>query len=155
VFRIATETRSRSADDLSGAGAAVEPGRWNRKGEPIVYAATSVSLATLETAAHIDVAGLPLNRFLVEVVIPPPIWMRREILDINALGPAWNAIPSGTVCERAGSDWLRSLRSALLLVPSAIVPEEHCVLVNPAHPDATGLRAIVRRRMTYDSLFRG
>jgi RES domain-containing protein len=155
VFRVATETRRCPADDLSGAGAALEPGRWNRKGDPIVYAATSVSLATLETAAHIDAAGLPLNRFLVEIVIPSSTWRRREILDVNAIGPSWKAIPSGAVCERAGSDWLRSLRSALLLVPSVIVPEESCVLINPAHADATGIRAIVRRRMMYNALFRG
>ena len=154
VFRVATETRSYPASDLSGAGAGVEPGRWNKKGESVLYTATSVALATLETAAHVKAAGLPLNKFLVEVVIPLQAWRRREVLDLSAIGPTWKAIPPGLASERAGSDWLRSGRSALLLVPSVIAPEEYCVLINPAHPDAKGIRAIVRRRMEYDLLFR-
>jgi RES domain-containing protein len=154
VFRVATETRSYPASDLSGGGAAVEPGRWNKKGEPVLYTATSVSLATLETAAHLNPAGLPLNKFLVEIVVPAKAWKRREVLDVRALGPAWKAIPPGAVSETAGSGWLQSRRGALLLVPSVIAPEEYCVLINPGHPDVKGIRAIVRRRMEYDLLFR-
>jgi RES domain-containing protein len=154
LFRVATETRSYLANDLSGGGAAAEPGRWNKKGEPVLYTATSVALATLETAAHVNPAGLPLNKFLIRIVVPQKAWTRREVLDINLVGPTWNAVPSGAASERAGSDWLRSLRSALLLVPSVIAPEEYCVLINPAHPDTKGIRAVVLRRMEYDLLFR-
>ena len=154
VFRVATETWSYPADDLSGGGAAVEPGRWNKRGESVLYTASSVALATLETAAHVNPAGLPLNKFLVEIFIPKKTWKRREFLDVNAIGPTWKAVPAGAASERAGSDWLRSLRSSLLLVPSVLAPEEHCILINPAHRDAKGLHAIVRRRMEYDVLFR-
>lgn len=154
LFRVATETRSYRAHDLSGGGAAAEPGRWNKKGESVLYTATSVALATLETAAHVDPAGLPLNKFLVQIVVPTTAWRRRTVLDVNVLGPTWKAVPPGATSERAGSDWLRSLRSALLLVPSVIAPEEYCVLINPAHADAKGMRAVVLRKMEYDVLFR-
>ena len=154
LFRVATETRTYSANDLSGGGAAAEPGRWNKKGESVLYTATSVALATLETAAHVNPTGLPLNKFLVQVVVPPKAWRRREVLDINAIGPAWKAVPPGATSERAGSDWLRSLRSALLLVPSVVAPEEYCVLINPAHPDVNDIRAVVLRPMEYDLPFR-
>ncbi|WP_187367146.1 RES domain-containing protein [Massilia mucilaginosa] len=33
---------------LGGGGAKLTGGRWNSKGMPVVYAATSISLATLE-----------------------------------------------------------------------------------------------------------
>ena len=154
LFRVATERRSYGAADVSGTGAAAEPGRWNKTGESVLYTTTSIALATLETAAHVNPAGLPLNKFLVEIVVPPEAWARREILDVGAIGPAWKAVPSGATSQRAGSDWLRSRRSALLLVPSVIVPEEYCVLINPAHPGVKDIRAIVRRRMEYDMLFR-
>ena len=154
LFRVATETRSYPADDLSGGGAAVEPGRWNGKGESVLYTATSVALATLETAAHVNPTGLPLNKFLIQIVVPRKAWTRREVLDVNVIGPTWKAVPPGATSERAGSDWLRSLRSALLLVPSVIAPEEYCVLINPAHPDAKDIRATVLRPMEYDLLFR-
>ena len=154
LFRVATETRSYPAKDLSGEGAAHEPGRWNKKGEAMLYTATSVALATLETAAHVNPVGLPLNKFLVQIIVPRKAWTRREFLDIDAIGPTWKAIPAGATSEHAGSEWLGSRRSALLLVPSVIAPEEHCVLVNPSHPDVKGIRAAVLRRMEYDLLFR-
>ena len=155
LFRVATETRTSPADDVSGRGAATEPGRWNKKGEAVVYMAMSVALATLETAAHVNPTGLPFNRFLVQVIVSQQAWTRREILDVSVIGPAWRAIPSGATSERAGSDWLRSRRSALLLVPSLIAPEEYCVLINPEHPDAKDIRAAVLRPVEYDLLFRG
>ena len=154
LFRVATETRAYPADDLSGQGAAVEPGRWNQEGERVVYTATSVSLAVLETAAHVTPRNLPLNKFLVQITVPTAVWSERHTLDVARLGPAWKAIPPGTTSARAGSHWLRSQASALLVVPSVIAPEEHCVLINPAHSDAKGLRAEVLRPLEYDLLFR-
>lgn len=154
LFRIATETRSYRADDLTGGGAAAEPGRWNRKGEAVLYAATSVALATLETAAHVNPVGLPLNKFLVRIDVPFAAWSKREILDVSSLAPTWKAVPAGVTSETAGSRWLRSRRSALLLVPSVIAPEDCCVLINPAHPHAKRMRAMVLRRIEYELLFR-
>ena len=42
------------------------------------------------------------------------------------------------------------LSSALLRVPSVIVPEEANVLVNPAHPDSRRITARKVRRWLYD-----
>jgi RES domain-containing protein len=154
LWRIAAETRSYPADALSGAGAAGHPGRWNDHGEPILYAAATVSLAVLETAAHVDAAGLPLNRYLIEIDVPDATWALREEVDVAALAPAWSAIPAGKASVSTGSDWLHSLRSPILLVPSVIVPEEHAVLVNPAHPACTHISARVVRLFEYQRLFR-
>ena len=80
LWRIAAETRSYPADSLSGGGAAVSPGRWNEQKQAVVYSAPTIAIAVLETAAHIDDAGLPLNRFLVEIDVPDEVWrcMRRS-----------------------------------------------------------------------------
>ena len=80
IGRIAAETRNHAAADLSGAGAAKNPGRWNKTGEPVVYAAQSIALTVLETAAYADSAGLPLNRLVVEINIPDKIWATRTTL---------------------------------------------------------------------------
>jgi RES domain-containing protein len=154
LWRVATETRAYVAADLSGAGAAAEPGRWNDKGDAMLYAAPTVALATLETAAHVDPAGLPMNKFLVRLTIPAATWAAREELDVAKLSPAWKAIPAGATSVDAGTAWLRSGRSALLLVPSVIVPEERCVLISPAHADSKGITAKVVRPLEYDLLFR-
>lgn len=154
LWRIATETRAFLATDLSGAGAARHPGRWNDEGDPVVYTAQTISLAALETAAYVDPAGLPLNRFLIEIRVPARVWVRRETLDPAQLDPRWASIPAGRTSVAIGSAWLKSQRSALLLVPSVVVPEESAVLINPRHPDAAALTASVIRRFEYNMLFR-
>ena len=108
----------------------------------------------LETAAHIDDAGLPLNRFLVAIDVPDRVWARREEVEPAALPATWAAIPAGRASVKLGSDWLSSLRSAILLVPSVIVPEESAALLNPRHPHASRIAASVVRPFEYNRLFR-
>jgi RES domain-containing protein len=154
LWRVAAETRSHPADDLGGAGAARWPGRWNDEGEPVVYCAPTIAMAVLETAAHVDDAGLPLDRYLIEIRVPDAIWARREEPRTARLPAAWDAIPAGRASVRIGSLWLSSLRSSILLVPSAIVPEERVALINPRHPDAARITARAVRRFEYNRLYR-
>lgn len=154
LWRIATETRAYKATDLSGAGAALAPGRWNHDRQPVVYCAQTIALAVLETAAHLPDAGLPLNRFVVQITVPAPIWAERVILQPQDMDPACAAIPAGQASADIGANWLMSLSSALLLVPSVIVPEEAVVLINPAHPAADRITATALRVFDYGRLFR-
>lgn len=154
LWRIAAETRRYSADDLSGAGAARSPGRWNEEGQSALYTAPTIAMAVLETAAHIDDCGLPLNRYLVRIEIPELVWAARQVMDIARLPASWAAIPAGRVSVKAGADWLRGMSSAILVVPSVIVPEEPVTLINPLHPDAEGMTATIVRLFDYDRLFR-
>ncbi len=154
LWRVATETRRHKATDLTGGGAAASPGRWNEDNQPMVYAAPTIAIAVLETAAHINDGGLPLNRFVVRIDVPDDIWDGREQLDMGALPPTWAAIPAGVTSAQIGSAWLKSLRCAILLVPSVIVPEERAALINPAHPDALRLSASVLPAFDYNRLFR-
>ena len=154
LWRIAAETRQYKAADLSGGGAAKNPGRWNELGQAVLYTAPTIAIAVLETAAHIDDGGLPLNRFLVRLDVPPSVWKKRRELNPAALPPTWDAIPAGATSAEIGSDWIKSLSSAVLLVPSVIVPEERAALVNPAHPDMAKINAAVVRPFKYNKLFR-
>lgn len=154
LWRIAAETRKYGADDLSGAGAARSPGRWNDDGQPVLYTAPSIAIAVLETAAHVDDAGLPLNRYLVQIEVPDGVWKARTVMDVAALAPAWASIPAGRASVQAGADWLRGMRSAILQVPSVIVPEETAALINPLHADAKKLSARIVRLFEYNRLFR-
>jgi RES domain-containing protein len=155
LWRIATETRKYKATDLSGGGAASNPGRWNEDNQPVVYAAPTIAIAVLETAAHINDGGLPLNRFVVRIDVPEDVWDAREELDVASLPHTWSAIPAGVTSAQIGSAWLKSLRCAILLVPSVIVPEEWAALINPAHPDREKLSPSVLRAFDYNKLFRG
>lgn len=154
LWRIAAETRQYRADDLSGAGAAKSPGRWNDAGQPALYSAPAIAMAVLETSAHVDDSGLPLNRYLVRIDVPDDVWAAREVMDVSKLEISWAAIPAGRVSVRAGADWLRRMTTAILEVPSVIVPEEPATVINPLHPDAKRLTAKTVRLFEYNKLFR-
>ena len=150
AYRIGTDTPDYEADDLSGKGAEITGGRWNEKGVAVVYAAESRSLACLETLVHLAAGGLPFNRYLVEISIPDPVWAAARRETPASLPVGWDAEPASRASIGFGTEWLRSGRSAVLVIPSVIVPEECCVLVNPAHPDSASIRAIKSRRWLYD-----
>ena len=154
LWRIAAETRRTAASDLSGGGAAASPSRWNDHKQAVMYAAPSIAIAVLETAAHIDDAGLPLKRFLVRIDVPNAVWSARDTLDVAFLPVAWSAIPADRASIKVGADWLTSMRSPILLVPSVIVPEEHAAMINPGHPLSARLTAAIVRPLDYNHLFR-
>jgi RES domain-containing protein len=154
VWRIAADTPDYGADDLTGKGAEKTGGRWNRKGTPLLYCASSISLACLETLVHLAGADpLPLNRYLVRISISPTIWRSRTVFD-PTVNVGWDAEPPGLVSFDWGTRWAKSSSSLLAEVPSGIVPEEGNILINPGHPQAIRLRASKLRRWTYDSRHR-
>lgn len=150
VYRIGTDTAAYEADDMTGKGAETTGGRWNEKGVAVIYAATNRSLACLETLVHLGAAGLPLNRYLVEIRIPDADWEAAPMETVASLPIGWDAAPAGLASIRYGTEWLRSRRSAVLVLPSVIVPEEACVLINPAHPQIAQMTAKKMRRWLYD-----
>ncbi len=125
-------------------------GRWNAKDVPVVYASLTQALACLETVVHLGAGGLPLNRYLVRVEVPDAVWTQAEAIDLGALAVGWDATPPGKVSIDFGTAWLTSLRSPLLIAPSAIVPDEHNVLINPRHPASAGVTAAKVRKWFYD-----
>ncbi len=155
LWRIAAETRTYQADDLTGAGAALAPGRWNDAGIPMVYTATTLALAALETCAYVAGAGFPLNKFVVRIEVPADVWKKRKSVAAATLPGGWDAIPAGRASVDFGVEWLASAGSALLMVPSVIIPEEANVLINPAHADTRRIGAVTLRRFEYDRIFRG
>lgn len=150
LWRIGTDTPDYEAHDLSGKGAEKSGGRWNRIGTPLVYASTTRALACLETVVHLAKKPLPLNRYLVQITVPMAAWSAATELDPAAL-VGWDAEPAGKASLDWGTSWVSSTTALLARVPSVIVPEEFNVLVNPAHPDAGGLKAIKVRKWLYDA----
>ncbi len=84
------------------------------------------------------------------IEVSDAIWSAAERLYASPLSIGWNAEPPGLVSLAAGAAWLRSDRSALLVTPSVIVPEEFNVLINPAHPASLSITATKVRRWLYD-----
>jgi RES domain-containing protein len=151
VWRIAVEGATHTADDLSGAGSELTEGRWNRIGTPVLYASTSVALATLETVYAIRNGELPFNRYLVRIDVPEEVWATAE--RPNPLSGGWDAVPAGKTSRMIGERWIASGKEAILLIPSAIVPVEDNVLINPRHPDAQKICAQTLRKWFFDPRF--
>ncbi|GAA4332746.1 RES family NAD+ phosphorylase [Pigmentiphaga soli] len=139
---------------MTGEGAKRTGGRWNRRGTPALYCAGSAALACLETVVHLGAEGLPLNRYLVRLEIPEAIWDKAIVHDQATLPVGWDALPAGKVSLDVGTAWAKSGSSAVLVVPSVIVPEEFNAIVNPLHPDAGSITAVKIRKWTYDGRLR-
>jgi RES domain-containing protein len=120
--------------DLSGAGGVRAGGRWHTRGRRIVYLADHPANALLEMLVHMDRDLLPATYRLLRVIVPATIIS--EIVSAESLSPDWRQHPA--VTRDIGDRWLDRSSSALLQVPSVIVPAARNFLLNPAHPDAAG-----------------
>ena len=158
IWRIASQGLTWRANDLSGNGAALYPGRWNSLERPIVYCSSSIALACLETVVHL--AGddpLPFPRQLVRITIPSHHWQQRKMF-ANEEFSGWASAPTPEhedewlAATRAWGDaWLLGLESLLAEVPSVIVPEEINLLLNPRHPAHGELVAEIVRPWFFDA----
>ena len=82
--------------------------------------------------------------------MPDDAWAAALVESAAALAIGWDAEPPGKVSLDHGTNWLRSRRSALMVVPSVIVPEELNVVIKPLHPDSPGITARKVTKWLYD-----
>lgn len=60
-----------------------------------------------------------------------------ERVNASSLPANWRDYPITPETQAFGDEWLRSGRSVVLEIPSAVVDIEQNYLLNPAHPDFT------------------
>lgn len=114
-----------------GEGARLYGGRWNSPGISAVYAASSLSLATLEILVHLeDPAAFAKLFSWVPLEIPEECVER---LDLAKLTPGWSSDETNLSCRALGDAWLNARRAAVLAVPSVVTPGEWNYLMNPMH----------------------
>jgi len=131
--------------DLAGAGGLRAGGRWHSPGRAIIYCAEHPASALLEILAHLDVANLaalPDGYQLLEIDVP-------DAVEIESLPLKWQSDDAST--QAIGDRWLASRSSALLRVPSALVPKVWNYLINPSHPAAALLEITTAVRYPFDT----
>jgi RES domain-containing protein len=133
--------------ELSGIGGLLGEGRWHEVGHPIVYLAPNPAAALLEVCVHTTADDLPPVYTLLRVFAPDDLAIPR--IDLASLPDGWQ--DREPLTRDIGTAWLKSQRSALLKVPSAIVPETLNLLLNPLHPDAAKLAIVDARSYPFDS----
>jgi RES domain-containing protein len=117
---------------FSGEGSARRAGRWNPTGVRVIYCAESRSLAALEVLVHVADPALlgALEWNCLPAVFPA------SLIEIPPRVPdTWRAYPHTPETQEFGATWAREQRSAVLRIPSAVVPGEFNYLLNPLHPD--------------------
>jgi RES domain-containing protein len=124
-------TTARHADRaFSGEGARLYGGRWNPRGVTMVYTAGSQSLAMLELLVQDD----PLRAHYVMIPATLPARLKIERITLNDLPDDWRSPEAREQLRAMGADWCRSGSSAVLAVPSSVIPSETNYLLNPLHP---------------------
>ncbi len=135
-------TRRYASEAWTGSGANLYGGRWNHKGHPAVYVASSVSLAALEMLVHVHSERV-LNQydlFSIDVADKDI-----EYLDKKWLPPDWQENPAPLSTMDLGTAWLEANSAVALMLPSCVIPLENNAILNPQHPAFSKLLKTVKK----------
>ncbi|WP_151088459.1 RES family NAD+ phosphorylase [Hymenobacter baengnokdamensis] len=142
IYRICL---AKYAGELVASG---NPGRWNLRGQFVLYAAGSRALACLENVVHRSGEGLN-NRFkVIRIEVPDNLLV--EDLPLAQLPPDWQPTSAYARCQPLGADWYRRQAAAVLRVPSSIIAHEHNYVLNTRHPDFGKVRIVGWEDFAFD-----
>ncbi len=127
AWRIVKEKHAATA--FSGEGARLYGGRWNSPGTSVVYTSGSRALAALESLVHLNppvmFSYVALSAGFDEALVEKAVELPAD----------WRDQPVPASTKAIGDLWVKEARSAVLELPSVIIPGESNFLINPAHPD--------------------
>jgi RES domain-containing protein len=148
LWRICRRHHAKRAYD--GKGARRFGGRWNRPGDALVYASPTLSLAALEVFVNmVEPPDAPDDYVSVTATLPDDVSVERW--EADSLPPNWADPAPPRILQHLGSEWVHSLRTAVLLVPSVVIRVEFNVLLNPAHADCRQLKVGRSRPFQFDA----
>lgn len=105
---------------------------------PVVYTSATLSLAVMELLVHLDDDDLARAYVAVAAEIPDglPIGRTRAA----DLPRGWRSYPAPAALPELGRRWVTATETAVLAVPSAVIPHELNYLLNPRHPHFKRIR---------------
>jgi len=145
VYRIA---KWRYLNDLTGQGAKLYGGRWNREGIPALYSSSHLSLAVLELLANQIRQLVDESYGYIAISIPDSI--QAEKVTVEELSQSWRRSEYDESTVDIGSFWLRSESSLLLSVPSAVLKQEINFIINPMHKEFKKLKIVEQSKLELD-----
>ena len=133
IWRLEKERYADSA--FRGYGGLETSGRWHHKGTQVAYASEHPGVAVLEKLVWLG--GYERARQSRYVLLPLTLDPERhlDVVDESALPDGWDAFPHRDATREIGTRWCEAERSAVLAVPSALLPLARNYLINPFHPD--------------------
>lgn len=142
VFRIAL---AKYAGSLVASGRAA---RWNPNEVDVIYAAGSRSLACLENVVHRNQIGLNNAFQVMTIEIPDDIIVLT--IELKKLPADWVEFENMPLTQEMGESWILEGKSAVLKVPSSIIPAEYNYLINPKHPDFKLVKLLKSEAFVFD-----
>ncbi len=136
-------------DAFSGAGARRVSGRWHHQGIPVVYVSESLALSVLEKFVHLGFDSHHIKFVYFKIEIPDSV--RVEKLRAANLPKDWTAEPPRDSTKDIGSNWAKKAETAVLRVPSVLVPKSWNYLLNPSHRDFKKIRISGPMPFVFDS----
>ncbi|MBV1775329.1 RES domain-containing protein [Burkholderiaceae bacterium DAT-1] len=146
-YRIAS---ARYCHDLSGKGAEMLGGRFNPVGTPAVYAASSISLATLELLVHASQL-YPLAHRVMVLEVPEACRAAIQSVPAGELPYGWNSLGDTHAAQSFAMHALFGANQLGMLVPSVVTPEEQNLVLNPAHREMQRLTLRELRPLDLDA----
>jgi RES domain-containing protein len=144
LYRI---TNRKYAFDLSGAGAALYGGRWNKKGVSVLYSGESKEIALLETIVHTPPMLIPKLNILTLKIPDNSI----EEIKIKDLPKNWIDYPAPSILAEIGYNWIKKGKSIALKVPSCIIHSSHIFILNCQHKYFNKVKVISHKEFYFDS----
>lgn len=135
------------ANDLSGAGARLFGGRWNRGGKPALYMASSCSLAVLEVLFHLPPLMVPDDYCLLEIEVPANSITG---IEIEKLPSDWKDISPPFALKYVWDNFLRKQAYLLMKIPSSIVPMEYNYLLNVQPPAINRIKVLRKQPFNFN-----
>lgn len=114
---------------------------------PALYRGASIAICALEKFVHIGSAPLPL---LVLVAVDIPEHSQIFSPAVSRLPSGWYELPTSVSAQSLGQEWLERGKTLAMRVPSAVLPEESNVILNPRHPDFEHVELTVVRPFSFD-----
>ncbi len=118
------------AVNLSSSGNA---NRWNKRGQRVIYASSSRSLATLELIVHRNNV-IPIVEHRVMVISMTDNNKLIKQIRINELPDNWQRLTAYSNLQDIGAKWYNSQETLVLKVPSAVILHEYNYVINTEHP---------------------
>lgn len=117
--------------DLSGKGAALFPGRWNKFGSAVLYTGETKEIALLEII--VNATSMILNDLDILTINIPDNSISE--LKISDLPKNWSEYPAPTILSDFGQEWILQGQTIALKVPSCIIETSHNFILNCNHKD--------------------
>jgi len=144
VYRI---TKREHAEDISGIGASIFGGRWNKKGTPVLYTGESKEIALLETIANTPPMLIP-KLSIVTIEIPDNSVSE---IKIENLPGNWYDYPAPTILAEMGQKWIVENKTVELKVPSCIIHSAHNYILNCNHDHFRDIQILDIRNFHFDT----